>query len=708
MSDRSETIKPRKSLSILVGGGHLAALWALAVVQPLLSLLGSNPDFFVARDNTGGQIVVFVLLLTFLPPLVATVIEALVNLVSKEARWALHLGLVAILFAVIVLQFLKQFMDGPGWPMIIISALAGAGLAWAYGYRAFLRSLADILIPAPVIILIVFLFFSGASELATGNKEVVAISTSIGSPAPVVMMVFDEFPAGSLITPTGDVNAKRFPNFAELESQSNWYRNTVTNASYTAIAVPAIQSGIAADRDRLPTAADHPQNIFTLLGGQYDVHAIEPITQLCPPAICENQDEGISMNDALSAFVNDLKYVSAHLTLPESMGSSLPDISQSFSGFGKTASEQIERGRARQFVRDRLNESGPSLDGEGDVTDFLAAMDPTEQKSFDFVHVTEPHYPWTHYPDGHSYSQATEDFRAWITDTDWLAGPYLTDRARQAHLLEVGFADHLLGRTIDHLKEDGRWKDSLFVVVADHGGAMTKDSNRREAEPDTIGEIATVPLFIKAPGQTKGRIINQPTCLTEVLFKMAARIDAAVPWDPARCDRTEVAIDNGTGPLVRSPMATVLKGRQQYVDTLASLFGGNTGFDQVMKLGPNQDLLGARLDQLPVSPQSAGLSASPDNSGASGITWNPQSPYTPVLRQRGSLRGVPAGTALAVSVNGVISAVGESYEESSRVLYTMLLPQTSLRIGSNEIAVFKVTGSGQPASLAQLWSSTDQ
>ena len=158
-----------KRPSILLGGGHLAALWALAVIQPLLSLLGSNPEFFVARENSAGEIIGFALLATLLPPLIATGVEALLDLVSRKARWALHLALVGLLFAVLVLQFLKQLADGPAGLMIAVALAAGAGLAWAYGYRQFLRSLTDILIPAPLIILIVFLFFSDSAELTTGS-----------------------------------------------------------------------------------------------------------------------------------------------------------------------------------------------------------------------------------------------------------------------------------------------------------------------------------------------------------------------------------------------------------------------------------------------------------------------------------------------------------------------------------------------------------
>jgi len=68
----------------------------------------------------------------------------------------------AALLALLVLQIFKQFADGPAVPMIVAAILIGVALAWFYGYGKFLRSLTDILIPAPVIILAAFLFFSEA------------------------------------------------------------------------------------------------------------------------------------------------------------------------------------------------------------------------------------------------------------------------------------------------------------------------------------------------------------------------------------------------------------------------------------------------------------------------------------------------------------------------------------------------------------------
>jgi hypothetical protein len=709
VSKLEETTRPWKAPSILLGGGHLAALWALAMVQPLLSLLGSNPDFFVARDNTGGQIIAFVLLITFLPPLAATAIEALLNLVSSKARWTFHLVLVAVLFGLLVLRVFKQIADGPSVPMIVVAGIAGIWLAWAYGYRAFVRSLTDILIPAPIIILVVFLFFSDASELTTKSPDVQPIEASIKDPAPVVMIIFDEFPVGSLMTPEREINPKRFPHFTELESESDWYRNTVTDASYTAIAVPSILTGKAADRDALPTAADHPDSLFTLLGGSYRVRAVEPITQLCPPSICTNREtETVSTGTALSGLFNDLKYVSAHLTLPEDMSSCLPDISQSFEGFGGNPVESIERGRARQWVRDRLDEGESSLNPEGDVDEMLRDRRPAAGSTLDFVHVEVPHYPWTHYPDGLSYTNQTEDFRAFFNETTWLDDGYVTERARQAHLLQVGWADHLLGKIVARIKRDGLWDDTMLVVTADHGGAMTKGVHRREANPETMGQITMVPLFVKAPGQESGRTIDRTTCISDILPIMAGNLGLDLPWDSPACNRDEVSVDNGTGPIVSNPMTTVLRQRDGYIATLSDLFGGHTGWPSVLRLGPNKDLIGTPTASLNVEPAPEGISATPDLGGKAESDFEPGVSLNPALRQRGELSGVPENSALAVSVNGRIAAVGLSYREAGRIRYSILLPESSLRPGTNDLRVYLVKDGAGNRSLSELWTSGNE
>ena len=66
----AETLSGDSLRELLLGGAHLGALWAFAFVQPLLDLLGKNPDFWVARSNTAGDILIFSIGFTLLPPLV--------------------------------------------------------------------------------------------------------------------------------------------------------------------------------------------------------------------------------------------------------------------------------------------------------------------------------------------------------------------------------------------------------------------------------------------------------------------------------------------------------------------------------------------------------------------------------------------------------------------------------------------------------------
>src|SRR5919202_3568736 len=104
---------------------------------------------------------------------------------------------------------------------------------------------------------------------------------------PVVVVVFDEFPADDLNRPDGTIDAERFPNFAKLASISTWFPNAHTVYDSTFAAVPAILDG------RLPrphTASDvrsHKPSIFHVMDGLgYDVIKVESASAICPPAIC--------------------------------------------------------------------------------------------------------------------------------------------------------------------------------------------------------------------------------------------------------------------------------------------------------------------------------------------------------------------------------------------------------------------------------------
>jgi hypothetical protein len=244
-------------------------LWSFAVVEPLLNLLGDAPEFFVARENTRADIVLFALGLTLVPPVLLMGIEVCAAQASRQLRRAVHLFLVAALSAAFVLQLIKDTPGGSAAVLIPVAIAAGILAAALYERTQFARSLLTFLSPAPLVFLVVFLMVSPVSKLVLPGKDVEASRVHITGHTPVVVILYDELSGLALMGPDGRIDAARFPAFARLARDSTWYRNANTVADFTDRAVPAILTGEWPERSAAPIAADHPESLFTLLGGSY-------------------------------------------------------------------------------------------------------------------------------------------------------------------------------------------------------------------------------------------------------------------------------------------------------------------------------------------------------------------------------------------------------------------------------------------------------
>ena len=67
--------------------------------------------------------------------------------------------------------------------------------------------------------------------------------------------------------------------------------------------------------------------------------------------------------------------------------------------------------------------------------------------------------------------------------------PWLVDQGWQRHLLQTGYVDRMLRRTLDRLEETGLYDDALVVLVADHGVSF-QPGERRGA---TVEPLRTSP-----------------------------------------------------------------------------------------------------------------------------------------------------------------------------------------------------------------------
>ena len=496
-------------------GAHLAVLWAFAVMQPLLDLLGGNAEFFVARGNGAGDVIVFSVALTLVPPLALLAVEALAGLASKLVAAYLHLLFVGLLVAMFALQILDGLFDVAAGGLLAGALVVGLAAAAAYARSAEVRSLLSFLAPAPVVFLALFLFFSDAAKIVLPEDDADALAAG-SERSPLVVVLFDELATSSLMDGEGRIDGRRFPAFAELAREATWYRNATTVADHTDDAVPAILTGRRPDPDLDPLASDYPENLFTLFAGERRLNVHERTARLCPQSFCET--EVGSFTDRMRDLVSDLSVVSGHLLLPASLATGLPSVTEGFSGFGDQAPDEVEE----------LVHVGVDQDA---ITSFLAGLD-DDPRSLHFIHLLLPHVPWRYLPNGQDYVRGDvwrefdEDGEIWAEDERW---PPL--QAQRAHLLQTGYADTILGRVIERLRSAGAWDDALVVVLADHGVAFTPGSSRRYSEEANIGEVAPMPLFVKAPGQQRGKVDESPVTTVDVLPTIADILGVEIPFE---------------------------------------------------------------------------------------------------------------------------------------------------------------------------------
>ena len=206
---------------------NLAVLWTFAVAQPLFDLLKDNPEFFAARGSSGFDIVSFSVLLVVLPPALLVAIELLLGLFRRELREGAHVVFIGALVALIAAQALKKSVDASDTLLIGLSVIVGAAVAALWARAEPVRSFLNVLSPAPVVFLLLFLLSGQISELAFPSE---AKARSIGgvARAPIVVVLLDELPSNTLVNSNDQLDTKRYPGFAELAGNATWFKNAYT------------------------------------------------------------------------------------------------------------------------------------------------------------------------------------------------------------------------------------------------------------------------------------------------------------------------------------------------------------------------------------------------------------------------------------------------------------------------------------------------
>jgi Sulfatase len=670
---------------LLVGGAHLGALWAFAFAQPLLDLLGKNPDFFVARSNTAGDIVILALLVLFVPPLALLAFEAAVAAVDRRAYRLLHLGLVATIAAFLFVQVEKRIYTSPTALIVLLALGFGALVAYGLARTRFVRNLLDVLSFAPLVFLVIFLFFSDSSKLVLPQDDASALGARVESEAPVVIAIFDELPTATLLRPDGRIDAGRFPGFAALARDGTWYQNNTTVADFTGRAVPGILTGNNPSGSTLPIASDQPNSVFSLLGGAYRLHVEEAVTQLCPESLC-GELQRPPQSQRLESLFADLKYVEGRIVLPPALANQLPNVSTTFGDFGNN-NPGGDKGAGR-FAQDLFTPPNPA-----EFERFIDRI-PPGGRTLSVIHMELPHEPWRFLPDGRMYLDTSVSYLGTPSGARWAVGSAGVASAEQRHILQTAYADRLVGLMIRRLKRLGTWREAMVVVTADHGISFQGGRVfRRIAERSNLGGVANPPLFVKYPGQRRGGASPLYTRTVDIVPTIARRLGISSVYGtqgrPIAAGHRggTVAILNGRQEVVRVPLELMLRQRRTAVLRSRARLGAGG----IYALGPASRLLGG-----PVPPLSSGIpegfSATVEN-GSHYEDVDPDGDELPAF-VAGTLEGVRRASLIAVSVNGRLAAIGRAFLEEEEMKYGAVVPPGAFRPGRNEIGVFAVARDG--------------
>lgn len=648
----------------------------------------------------------FAALVAIAAPLALVLLEGLVGLAGPgAARWV-HRLLVAALFALLALVASKRVTGGVG--AVPVAALAGVLATIAYCRSAAFRSLLSLLGIAPLVIVALFLLRPSMATLLRPDAADGIAEVAIGSPAPVVFVVFDEFSGLSLMDEKLDLDAARYPGFARLARDSYWFRNATTVNFRTETAVPALLSGLYPTDKRLPLYGDHPNNLFTLLGGSYDVIAMETLTRLCPQRLCRSEATA-SMSERLRSLLVDAAVVEGHVLLPAPWAAALPPIDERWAGFGGAREGSADAARRRGRQAQGADSAAPHIqtllrtDRAQLFSQFLDAIgggDDARPRLY-FLHILLPHTPWSYLPSGRRYGGGTalDGVRNGIFVDD----PWRVTLAVQRYLLQVGYADRLVGQLIARLEAVGLYDRAMVVVTADHGVSSIPGEPRRSLGATGYPELLSVPLFVKLPGQSVGVVSDRNVEIIDILPTVAHGLGARVPWrTDGRSALDETAAERREKRFAKSFDDGVewrtfdkdLPEKQRSVGRLVEIFGtGTTRPGGVYAIGPYHDLVGRPVP--PEAPVDPALGVSHDVGPFRNVRLDSSVP----ARLSGTVIGGEARSMhLAIGVNGTIAAVTRTSAAARRRPFTAMLSDTALRDGSNEIEVLEIRDEdGHPA-----------
>jgi hypothetical protein len=683
----------------LTEAAHIFALVGFAVAQPLFDRLARNLVFLKDQGIRPVSLVTLTFFLCVLVPGLILLFEMAVGFVRTRARERLHATIVCLLVALIALPLFARLRTLPSVAVVGASLAAGAITAIGYERYALVRMFFTAASPAAVVFPTMFLFVSPVAGLVRPAQSA-EIHASIGNPVPVVIVLFDEFGGTSLMNVDREIDRARYPNFAALAEDATWYRNATAVHWRTLSAVPALLTGNYPREGRQGVAADYPGNLFAELSAAgYEPVVFEPVTRLYPEDAAG--DESAPVARQVMALGRDLARVYVHHVTPHDLRVLLPRLPGRW--IGQKETEADIRARRTGVMRYAWN---TNRDVQRDH--FVECISPSDPPRLYFWHVVLPHYPWCYLPSGRKYLQDLGSELEPLgsqgpASEDWAGDEFACIQGQQRYLLQVGYADRMLGRVLDRLQSTDLYDRSLIIVTADHGIAFQPNRSRREPTAETLHEIMTIPLLVKLPGQRAGRISDRNVETIDLMPTIADVLDldwSGKPDGSSLCDESQPERPEKILFTEKQRFKTdgAFEEKWEVLGRMLSHFGSGDR-DALFGIGPHPELIGRQISDLPTrEPNGVEIEMSQTNFKLSD---DPDDLVPCFIK--GRVAANPPGrfpVELAIAVNGIIRAVTRTYElQDLRNVWSAMIPESSLEAGDNHVEVFVISSDSEKLML---------
>lgn len=719
----------------------LFALSAFAITQPLYGFFAPQAGYFTAQKATTIDLLVFVSFFSLLLPFGLVLLKTLSGMIHQKIGKIVLLTLIMFLTTLVAMTVLKNMLI-PDTVIIALAVIIGSLSAYSYNKIEGYRSLLSFASIACVIFLMLFLFNSSVTPMlfqppqdSSKVKSIAVknVSQNDNKLFPVVLVVLDELPISTLLDEAGAIDAVRYPNFARLASQSNWYKNTYSVGGSTLWAVPAILSGQMPTKETTATQEELETNLFTLLSDTHtQKNVVEKYTTLCPKTLCKKKKKR-HIKDFIRS-LDDLFVVYLHLVSPPEFSKNLPDVSHNWSDFKKE--KATEKPKTKTRTKTKIKESVAKSEVKPEESQPLRIDAPTtnpgkksvaghqwglfekfvnrivapnasEKPSLNFMHIVFPHVPYNYMPSGKYYRKGPyKYFSTWNSQRE-IVFDY------QRHLLQTGAADSMVGLLLDRLESEGMLDKSLVVIVADHGASWTKVGDERRAlnadnYQNNAQDFVKVPLFIKLPQQTEASQIDTPAKIIDVLPTVADLMGMMIQTDHIDGEsllkenrsqfKTVNVIDNAGGQRFDVPVSTgyMSKSFENKIKWFGS--GANENiFKGIIKEGnqPACEIGGKSLASLNVNDSASEQWQAQLHGAENYKTVDLEEAYIPTL-----VEGVVESTDntlpdnLAIAVNGTVwNCYPYWVKRDNSLNFGAMIPESSLTQGQNDIKLYVIKGS---------------